>query len=280
MTPQEGETSADAVHAGRLTSRPPEPSSSEVTWYERERDMGVVTDRWLRAARAELPEVVPKRFGDSEPLRHRFDAEGGAGLRRAWEAADGLLFLAARPVMPHAALAVGARSGRARLGDVGAHVLRVALPPEDPRLRAFVVALATPVTVFVSVNEPLAQQSGTGHGAHRYLSGLGRWLGLPEEPPRWCWFGAAYTDALVDLGGRRSLRRWRWRRGGGDGERQPSELEPVAGGGLWTGGAWVPQAMRVVEAGLEPHDQQADVIPPAVAPGRPVWAGARRIVDW
>ncbi|WP_194906392.1 hypothetical protein [Quadrisphaera sp. INWT6] len=248
-----------------------------MTWYERERDMGVVTDRWLRAARSELPEAVPQRFGGSEPLRHRFDAEGEAGLRRAWDAADGLLFLAARPVVPHAALAAGPRSGRARLGDMGAHVLRVALPPDDPRLRAFVVALTTPATVFVSVNEPLPQQSGSGRGGHRYLAGLGRWLGLPEEPPRWCWFGEAYTGALADPG--RRPRPWRWRgpRGGG-GDELP-QLEPVSGGGLWTGGTWVPQAMRVVEAGLEPHDQQADVIPSAVAPGRPVWAGTRRLRD-
>jgi len=252
--------------------------ASEVTWYERERDMGVVTDRWLRAARAELPEAVPTRFGDSEPLRHRLDLEGDAGLRRAWEAADGLLFLTARPVVPHAALATRSRSGRARLGDVGAHVLRVALPLDDPRLRAFVVALTTPATVFVSVNEPLAQSSGSGRGGHRYLAGLGRWLGLPEEPPRWCWFGAAYTAALTDPGGRQ--RPWPWRRPRGGGRDELPQLEPVCGGGLWTGGAWVPQVMRVVEAGLEPHDQQADVIPSAVAPGRALWAGSRRLGDW
>lgn len=249
-----------------------------MTWYERERDMGVVPDRWLRAARAELPEAVPKRFGDSEPLRHRFEAEGDEGLRRAWEAADGLLFLASRPVVPHAALAAPSRPGRARLGDVGAHVLRVALPPEDPRLRAFVLALATPATVFVAVDERLGQQPGSGRGGHRYLAGLGQWLGLPEAPPRWCWFGEAYTRALLDPGGARRSRWWR-RRAAGEDDELP-ELEPVAGGGLWSGGAWVPPAVRVVEAGLEPHDRCADSIPSSVAPGRPVWAGARRLRDW
>jgi len=147
--------------------------ASEVTWYERERDMGVVTDRWLRAAQAELPDAVPKRFGDTEPLRRRFDTEGEAGMRQAWEAADGLLFLMSRPVVPHAALAARSRSGRARLGDMGAHVLRIALPLDDPRLRAFVVAMTTPATVLVPVNEPLAQRSASGRGGHRYLAGLG-----------------------------------------------------------------------------------------------------------
>jgi len=61
-----------------------------VRWYERQDRSPDIVGRWLRAAREHLPEAVPRRFGDSEPLRGRFERDGEAGLTNAYAAADQL----------------------------------------------------------------------------------------------------------------------------------------------------------------------------------------------
>lgn len=194
-----------------------------VRWYERiDRSPGVV-ERWLAAAREHLPEAVPRRYGDTEPLRKR----AVEGLADAYARADGLLFLAGAPPVYHATLA--ATTTGARRGPVGAHVLQAELDPADERVRAFALALTHPGTLYVSASVAGGEvlDGGTLWGpaerpAEPYLAPLGEWLGLPPSAPAWCWFGPAYVPLV----------------------RKHVAAEPAAGGLLWTGGPWVPEALR------------------------------------
>lgn len=225
---------------------------TRVVWYQRTADLDDAPGRWLEAARAHLPEAVPRRFGDTEPFTGRFERDGEAGLRRAWsETDDGLLFLSAGRLVPHATLATP-RSRLRGLGDMTGHVRDVGLEPEDERLRAFVLAFAQVSTAVVTVNPAPPADAGSAAG-EPYLAGLGQWLGLPSLPPRWCWFGSAYTRAL---------------------RRTSVPLTPEGEGALWTGGARVPPQWCATPGALEHRDRVALRVPRAVRSGR--WWGLRR----
>jgi hypothetical protein len=180
-----------------------------VRWYERTARSPDVVARWLAAAREHLPEAVPRRYGDTEPLRGRFDRDGDQGLAEAYARADTLLSLRGAPPVSYASLAVAGR------GPVRAHSLQARLDPADDRLHRFALALTHKHTVYVSA-------SADGPAGEPYLAPLGNWLGLPPGPPAWCWFGPAYARRVA----------------------RHVAAEPVAGGLWFTGGTWVPEPLR------------------------------------
>ncbi|MEU8814879.1 hypothetical protein [Actinoplanes sp. NPDC048796] len=211
-------------------------------WYERRAGSADVVDRWLRAARAHLPAAVPRRFGESEPLRGRLDRDGEDALRQAYATADPLLFLAGAPPVYHATLATAGR------GPVLAHTMTAALDPEDPRVRGFSLAMTHPDTIYVSASTATMELDGDtlygqdGRRAEPYLAPLGDWLGLPPDPPLWCWFGPAYARRL----------------------RRHLEGEHIAGGLLHTprpGGSWVPGQWQAKLTEIDPVRRHAPRMP-------------------
>jgi hypothetical protein len=62
-----------------------------ISWYfpDDSRDLAAL---YLAAARKYLPEALPRRFGEFEPLQNKLDLVGEAGFRDAATAATGLLF--------------------------------------------------------------------------------------------------------------------------------------------------------------------------------------------
>ena len=209
-----------------------------VRWYERrDRSPDVVT-RWLREAREHLPEALPRRFGETEPLRGRLECDDD--LAQAYARADPLLFLAGTPPVHHAALGAG------RTGPTAVHSMHAGLDPADERVRRFALALTHPGTVYVSlsVDRGGVLDGGTLHGpasdpAEPYLAPRGDWLGLPPQPPTWCWFGPAYRRrAARDVSG-----------------------EDHAGGLLYTGGPWVRESLRARLAEVDPARRRAAWVP-------------------
>jgi hypothetical protein len=209
-----------------------------VRWYERARRSPDVVGRWLSAARAHLPEAVPRRFGDYEPLRARFDKAGQQGLIEAYARADSLLFLAGTPPVFHASWATG--------GPVAVHGMQAELDASDDRVRRFALAMTHPGTLYVSASIAGGEtlDGGTLYGpgerpAEPYLAPRGEWLGLPPAAPLWCWFGPAYVRHV----------------------RRHVTAEPVAGG-LWcTGGPWVPERLRARLHEADPARRRARTVP-------------------
>jgi hypothetical protein len=211
----------------------------QVRWYERAAGASGVADRWLAAAREHLPEAMPRRFGDLEPLRGRLDRDGEDGFRRAHERADSLLHLAGTEPVYSASLS----ANRPRwFGPTVAHSLSAVLEPDDDRVRRFALALTCPATIYVSASVEGGQTLDRGRlwgpgdqPGEPFLAGLGEWLGLPPQPPSWCWFGPDYIRLL----GR-----------GVTGER-------TAGGLLWTGGPWAGEKLRARLDEVEPSHRFA-----------------------
>ncbi|SHM72193.1 hypothetical protein [Cryptosporangium aurantiacum] len=208
-----------------------------VRWYERRDRAPDVLGRWLRAAREHLPAAEPRRFGDTEPLRSRLP------LAEAYARADPLLFLAGSPPVHHAALAnVEAR----RRGPIAVHTLQAEVGPADERIRRFALALTHPGTVYVSasVERGLVLDRGTLYGpaaqpGEPYLAPHGDWLGLPPDPPAWCWFGPVYRQRVArDISG-----------------------EDCAGGLFYAGGPWVRTSLQARPADADPARRRAGRLP-------------------
>ncbi|WP_433796033.1 hypothetical protein [Actinoplanes sp. CA-252034] len=211
-----------------------------VRWYERAARSPDIVTRWLGAAREHLPEAMPRRFGDVEPLRGRLDRDGEDGFRRGHEQADTLFFLAG--TAPVYSGSLSARKAR-YFGPTVAHSLHAVLEPGDDRVRRFALALTHPATVYVSasVNEQTLDRGELWGGPDEqpFLAPLGEWLGLPPTPPAWCWFGPAYTRMV---------------------RRRVSGSE-VAGGLLWTGGTWVDERLTARMSEVDPVRRHAARMP-------------------
>jgi len=194
-----------------------------VRWYERTARSPDVVARWLAAAREHLPEAVPRRYGDTEPLRGRFGRDGDQGLAEGYARAGTLLFLRGAPPVWHASLAGAGH------GPVRAHSLQAGLDPADERVHRFALALTHRDTVYVSasVARGMVLDGSTLYGPAEdpeepCLAPRGDWLGLPPGPPAWCWFGPAYARRVA----------------------RHVAAEPIAGGLWFSGGTWVPEPLR------------------------------------
>ena len=204
-----------------------------VRWYERLPAAGIV-GRWFDAAAGLLPEAVPVRFGESEPLRGR---GGRAEVEAAWAGASSLLFLAGKAPVHHISFGTG---GGPRLGTVVAHAMQAELDPGDERVRKFALAVAGDNTFYVSVSTAggmtLDRKTLWGPAEspeEPFLAPLGQWLGLPPEPPVWCWFGPSYakkTGIEVYAGGPWVPERLQARLGEADPARRTA--------------AWMPRGLR------------------------------------
>ncbi|MBM2619847.1 hypothetical protein JIG36_30485 [Actinoplanes sp. LDG1-06] len=168
-----------------------------VRWYERRN--ATIVRRWLDAAREHLPEAVPVRFGDSEPLRGR---GGDAEVQAAWASAAPLLFLTGKKPVFHMSMAGGGSGWPVKHGPTSVQSLNVVAEPDDPRVRAFARAVMGEDTFYVSASVAggMSLDRNTLWGpAERpeepYLAPMGDWLGLPPTPPAWWLFGPQYARA-------------------------------------------------------------------------------------
>ncbi len=206
-----------------------------VRWYERRDRSPDIAERWLRAAAEHLPEAMPRRYGDTEPLRGR----GADGFVDAHGRATDLFFLTGTPPVYHA-------SFTARGGPTSVHTLHAELPADDQRVNAFALALVHPGMTYVSasIERGLTLERGTLWGpasspGEPYLAPHGDWLGLPPEPPAWCWFGPDYRRRVArDVDG-----------------------ADVAGGLLRTGGPWVRPALTARLSEADPARRRAARMP-------------------
>jgi hypothetical protein len=211
-----------------------------VRWYERGARSPDVVTRWLDAAREHLPEAMPRRFGDVEPLRGRLDRDGEDGFRRGHEKADTLFFLAGTAPVYSGSLS----AGKPRyFGPTVAHSLHAVLEPGDERMRRFALALTHPGMTYVSasVNTQTLDRDELwgGPGDQPFLAPLGEWLGLSPVPPAWCWFGPAYARLV----------------------RRRIDGAEVAGGLLWTGGRWVDERLQARLSEVDPARRHAPRMP-------------------
>jgi hypothetical protein len=214
-----------------------------VRWYEPAARSPDIATRWLEAARRHLPEAMPRRFGDVEPLRGRLDRDGEDGFRRGLASAGTLFAVAGTPPIHSGSLS----AGKPRyFGPTVSHALDAAVEPGDERVRRFALALTHPGMTYLSASVAGGHILDDGElwgpparPGEPFLAPLGDWLGLPPEPPAWCWFGPAYTRLV----------------------RRRIDGEEVAGGLLWTGGPWVGERLRARLSEVDPARRHAARMP-------------------
>ncbi len=203
----------DGIWANGRTHRPRVRRDAVVDvlrleWYSNDHrpDLG---ERWLELCRSHLPAALPRRFGDSEPFRHKLEIAGDAGFATAVRETSGLLFTAGtRPCFGATFTGGGPRP---RFGPSHSHSLTVELTRLGGVAELF-TGMAEAAGCFYAHATVERDLKWTGrslfHDGPRtpYLAGLGHWLGLPPEAPEWTWFGPAYARlARVPAG---QLLRW------------------------------------------------------------------------
>jgi hypothetical protein len=161
--------------------------------------------RWIAAGHEHLPEAVPTRYGEAEPLRRRWHTDGGeAGFVAAHADAIGSLILG-RGDPPVLGGGLATMRHVIAWGPVVSHSLdldRTVLDDPAARLRvlAFFTAVADgPGGVYAEAHD-VPDVAWTGRTLYHdrpperpYLAAHGDWIGLPPTRPRWAWFGPPYV---------------------------------------------------------------------------------------
>jgi hypothetical protein len=181
-------------------------AAAHLTWFSLRDDLPAsVSDLMVSAAERYLPQALPRRFGEHEPLQEKYADAGREGFSQAWRAATSLLlFSGSMPCIgghlnagPHERfpdrywsmsmtfLADPLREGSWRQA---AHHLFTTLADE---LHCFYASAQ------ISRNHIWSGRSlaidGETELPIRTLRFREGWLGLPPTPTWWSWFGAPYA---------------------------------------------------------------------------------------
>jgi hypothetical protein len=183
----------------------------DLEFYCRRSELGPHAARlYLDLARRYLPEALPKRFGDHEPLQEKFADAGDDGYVEMWRTSmSSLYFTCAHPCVG------GSMSGGPRDQfpmpvwklNLGIHYE----PLRDPRWREAVrrlfVRLADELPAFFATAEVTGGLIWTGRSMWSDMQSDERisparwregWLGLPPYPTWWAWYGPGYSPLVSD----------------------------------------------------------------------------------
>jgi len=195
---------------GRQVSKPARESRIsriEVDWYCQRQHLGPdPAGTFCSEAARLLPEALPRRFGEYEPLQGKFADAGPDGFSAAWHAATGLLFYSGSgPCIS------GAMPGRRdRWPD---QVWRMSLdfhvgPFQDQRwqaaLQALFITLADELPAYYATAQVVRGAIWSGRtvyidGQSESACSLGwqrHWHGLSPIPVWWEWFGSPYRELV------------------------------------------------------------------------------------
>lgn len=171
----------------------------ELDWYSPVSAPNAATV-WLELARKLLPEALPRRFGEVDPLRYRLDRDGDARFVDVYS--DMARFTATFPCLE------GGLYPKEWGGVCIDTLWLVAEPLDDPRwrnaVRRFFVEFARRRSSVLATGEVLRNHKLAGprddsidlSGTLRGADGI---LGLPANPVWWTWFGDGYLPLVRDF---------------------------------------------------------------------------------
>jgi hypothetical protein len=197
--------------ARRPATRPPDEERADVVelnWYVSSDSLaGNAGADYVRLSRQLLPEALPRRYGEFEPLQNKLADTGDPGFAKAWRAASSPLFFAANAPCLGGALHAGPGKGTARpVWKMSLDVHRQPLTETLWRdaLRRLFIALAEDLHAFFASAEVTRGHIWNGRGmwpdghTEVAVSPLRRdgWKGLPPYPVWWSWYGQPYLDLV------------------------------------------------------------------------------------
>ncbi|MFB9688832.1 hypothetical protein [Amycolatopsis plumensis] len=169
----------------------------------------------IAAAERHLPEALPRRFGEYEPLQGKYSETGREGFSQAWRAATSPLFFSGSG--PCIGGYLGSGPGEQypdRYWSMSLQLLADPLKEAQWRevVRDLFTALADTLGTFYASAEVIRDNIWSGRSAWsdgrtervvRTLRHLDGWLGLSPIPPWWSWFGSPYASVAELLPGDR-----------------------------------------------------------------------------
>ena len=197
------------------TRRVPAPTSRERVdviklswWVSSENVPDDAAERYLSRCRQILPEALPRRFGESEPLPHKLANAGDTGFAEMWRAASGTMFFSAEGP-PCVEGHMWAGPGKVRPGPVwkmGLTLLREPLcdPSWRDATRRLFVQLAANLNAFFAYGEVVRRyiwdkrsiftDEETESAAR--VATTREWNGPPPYPVWWSWYGPIYRESV------------------------------------------------------------------------------------
>lgn len=196
--------------AARVAAKPPTNvriNVIDLNWYARSASIGDdFGARYVSLCRRLLPEALPRRFGEFEPLQGKLADAGDDGFARAWRDATSMFFFSASRPCIGGSLWAGPSEPRPR--SVWKMGLDLHWQPiaDDSRwreaLRRFFVAVAEELPAFYASAEVTRghiwrTRTSWSDGETEWMITPARvngWMGLPPYPTWWAWYGDAYRS--------------------------------------------------------------------------------------
>jgi hypothetical protein len=177
-----------------------------VRWYVRAaEDPGAAALVWTELSRRWMPELLPRRYGEFEPLPHKHEEGGDAAFADFARSADGTVYFKTTQPALDGHVAAGKQRG---IAAHGVTFLRDSLDEPDWRaaLMGFFTAFAERTDAVLATAEVQrgVQWSGrsVSYSVHTepltYLAGRGQWGGLPPYPVWWAFFGSGYAPLVAE----------------------------------------------------------------------------------
>lgn len=179
----------------------------ELQWWVTNRtDPAKAAAAWLELARRYLPEALPRRWGEYEPLSHKVDPNNPAAFADFVARREGTVFFNASPPMIDGSFPDF--RWEAKVGAVHLSVHRDALNDEAWRcpLQRLFIEFARQIEPIVATAEVVRDYewtrgtlwSGFDQEHAACLGTVFGWDGLPPYPVWWSWFGPDYAPLVRD----------------------------------------------------------------------------------
>lgn len=240
----------------------------DVAWYCLEDEMGPdAASLFIDAAQQLLPEALPRRFGEYEPLQGKLAETGPESFVGAWRNATSLLFTAGSAPCIGGYLSAGP-GAQHRDGFWSMSLDFLADPIREPAwreaLRTLFVRLADEFPAFYASAEVTTGHIWSGRSLWsdgdtewrinpvRYREG---WTGLPPRSPWWAWLGEPYAEYYPNLPAERTMQTKR-------GVLYSAADEPSGPSGLVPLAKWLPEDL-FSRLAPNPHRQQPVPLVPA-----------------
>jgi hypothetical protein len=198
--------SAEKLRAAPRVERGTTVDVLQLTWYTPAQERHRVRASWIECARRFLPEALPRRFGEYEPMQGSLATDG----------VDAFLELGVNSQLPTLLRGTfpcldGRVDGVSDGGTLEAHQLMLLREPLGDRrwqqaVARFFAGFADSTSAVFASAEVVTGMEWSGrtlwiglHAEHTaHLAPQGKWMGLPPYPVSWAWFSNAYIAELGD----------------------------------------------------------------------------------
>ena len=206
---QSGQIWARGERASATPERNERVKVINLDWYTRRMFVGPdFGAQYAGICRRLLPEALPRRFGEHEPLQGKLAGAGDGGFANAWRDATSILFFAASPPCISGSMGAGpAEQHPCPIWRMGVQLHYQPLAADlrwREAVRRFFLAIAEDLRAFFASAE--VTRGNIWNGRSLWSDGdtewpitparVHGWMGLPPYPLWWAWYGEPYRGLI------------------------------------------------------------------------------------